>query len=55
MKNYTYTYDSDGQPSLNADAYHWLNNIGFKETVWILDTKWLSRDRDFAFRKWIDE
>lgn len=55
MKNYIYTYDSDGQPSLNADAYHWLTKIGFIETQWILDTRWLSYDHQIAFHKWIDK
>jgi len=53
MKDYTYTYNNN-EPSLDADAFHWLSKIGFKETQWILDTRWLSCDYDLAFREWID-
>jgi len=53
MKDYTYTYNNSDEPSLDADAFYWLSRIGFKETQWILDTRWLSYD--LAFHKWIDE
>lgn len=51
MKDYTY----NNKTSLDADAYHWLSNIGFKETQWILDTKWLSVVHDISYKKWIGE
>ena len=54
MKDFTYTYNNN-KPSLHHDAFHWLSSMGFKETQWILDTRWLSRDYDLAFSEWIDE
>ena len=55
MKDYTYTYNINNEPSLDCYAFHWLSKIGFKETQWILDTRWLSRGYDLAFQKWIGE
>ena len=55
MRDYKYTYNNGGEPSLDADAFYWLSEMGLKETQWILDTKWLSIDYNLAFQKWIDE
>ena len=52
MKDYTYNND---KTSLDTDAFHWLSNIGFLETQWILDTKWLSREYKTSYKKWIGE
>ena len=53
MKDFTYTYNNS-ELSLDHDAFHWLDDMGLKETQWILDTIWLSRNPDLAFKQWID-
>jgi len=35
MKDFTYS----SKKSLRFDAFHWLSNMGLKETQWILDTR----------------
>jgi len=54
MKDFTY-YDRD-KKSLHIDDCDWLENMGLRETQWILDGQWFLRPPEHRiFKEWIRE
>ncbi|KKN00706.1 hypothetical protein LCGC14_1135060 [marine sediment metagenome] len=54
MKNFTY-YNIN-KINLHIDGCEWLEEMGFKETQWILDTEWLlTQTSRLTFKEWINE
>jgi len=53
MKDFTY-YEIDH--SLDFDACSWLDELGLRETRWILDTDWiLTQSSSPTFKVWVGE
>jgi len=54
MKNFTF-YEVD-KASLHIDDCDWLENIGLRETLWIIDALWfLTQSNNMIFKEWIGE
>ncbi len=54
MKDFTY-YDNDKE-SLHIDDCDWLEDMGLKETLWIIDGQWFLTPREHRiFKEWIGE
>jgi len=54
MKDFTY-YAFD-KTNLHIDGCEWLEEMGLKETQWILDTTWICTQSNCpTFKKWIKE
>ena len=54
MKDFIYTED---ETNLHAYACRWLDDMGLKETRWILDSEWFIAfyKNRITFNKWINE
>ncbi|KKN00707.1 hypothetical protein LCGC14_1135070 [marine sediment metagenome] len=54
MKDFTY---HEKEYSLEADACSWLTIMGLRETLWILDLKWIIHYYNgiITYSKWIKE
>ena len=52
MKDFTY---NNNKTNLDPNAFHWLTDMGLKETQWILDTKCLSIDYHLVYKNWINK
>ncbi len=48
-----FTYYRDNKISLHISDYNWLENMGLRETQWILDTEWLKGH--VTFKRWVGE
>ena len=54
MKDFTY-YD-DNKKSLHVHDCDWLEDMGLRETLWIIDVQWfLKQGNTLIFKEWIGE
>ena len=51
-----FTYYGFNKINLHIDDCEWLEEMGLKETQWILDTVWiLMQNYNPTFKEWINE
>lgn len=54
MKGFTF-YDTD-KASLHIDDCDWLEDMGLRETLWIIDAGWfLKQSNNVIFKIWVGE